>query len=214
MAKSKPDRNDNSDMRIAPKEILAQFGFNDRDYVVPRFTEEGRKIADGGAVLPSPVNKAAQAIMRHALNHGAQTSKPPVPVVVPQPMVKTAQVLTSKVKGQRGKPASRSGVTPLESTPAPMFPPEPVITPKQTVVFNTPFGKMRMSVEAVLRNEIGFCLVFSSENAMQFVPEVGSVLSMTLPEADISAMYTGCSFKMHNTDQQLMFFVLYEPTAN
>lgn len=214
MAKSK----DNNDMRIAPPETLAQFGFDEKDFVVPQYTEEGRRLGQGRPVLEKPGrSKIAMAIAMHAQGHGGRAGNAQVssaPVITKQAAVKpvaTKQPQPKPVKSKRSKKATEQPVEPVVETPAePETPPEtPMVqssTANSVIVFNTPFGKIRSNVEEVMTNEIGFALVFKNIETVNLLPDAGTTLTVTLPEeGEVKAMYTGCFFVDLRRRQYLVF---------
>ena len=228
--KSKPD----SELKIAPNEGLAAYGFGSSDYVVPGYTDEGRLIRGGNPVVggEQALTKSAMRILRHAMANGgkpqpALTSLPPANPAAPVPK-----------KSKRGKPTTQTKTASVDPKhyPKPMTDfdnmhvtlrhdavpqqptvdiPQPQVKTKLPVVFNTEFGKMRMIVQAVLENSTGFALVFNDEDEVRFVPQQGSSLSISLPSGEtVNAMYTGCLFAWPEDARQLMFFIKDNDQSN
>jgi len=232
MAKSK----DNKDMRIAPPETLAQFGFDEKDYVVPQYSEEGRRLTHGRPVLQKPgQSKIAMAIAMHAQGHGGRmtsmaaitpVSSNPIrkqaavaaaPVSEPQPQPQPQPQPASKAKGRAAGRKKAKVVaeveTPVEEyrtyETAPADGPAEMFTQgfsmKSTVVFNTPFGKIRSAVEEVMTTDLGVMLVYSGYKAITLLPDPGATLKLTIDNEDVKVLYTGCCFVGSDQRQYLMF---------
>lgn len=209
-----PKSKDNSDMRIAPPETLAQFGFDEKDFVVPQYTDEGRRIGQGRSVLPTVGrSKIAMAIAQHAQGHGGRVGNAQVssaPVIKQAAAKQQPAKVVAPAKPVKGK-TKKAKVQPVEPVFEPTIQPEEqtvmrTATPNSVVVFNTPFGKIRSNVEEVMTNDIGFALVFKNYEAVNLVPDAGTTLTVTLPdEGEVKAMYTGCFFVDLQQRQYLVF---------
>lgn len=188
------------------------------DYVVPQYSEEGRKLTRGAIVGGEQKQSAlSNKIGRMFASKGERidTNK----VVTSQPARVPVKVV-GKVKAAKQKQAKQAEVPPTppqfqgedagafeEELPLPTTP-----APKSiVVVLNGGFGKIRATVNAVLESETGLCLVFENEDMISYEPEQGGELVLTMPDKrEIKVMTMGLKFKWYQTAQQLMTFIKTE----
>lgn len=183
------------------------------DYVVPQYTEEGRRITRGAIVGGEQVhNQVTRKIGRMfeakgELSNSAPKILTPVPVA---PLAKTKTRKTKKVVAPVESPAHFHEPTrqPFEEElPLPI-----TASPKSiVVVLRTDFGKIKVAVNAVLESDTGLCLVFKDENQISYEPEQGTEVVITMPDKrEIKVMTMGLRFKWYETSQQLMTFIKTE----
>lgn len=123
-------------------------------------------------------------------------------------------------KRGRGKTPKPVKAKPVIQVPDPLQEaPEPVVaieetytaprkTPKFSVVFSVGHGKIKSTADAVLENDDALLVVYADEDAISYVPEKGSLLTLTTPDRrDIEVMYLGLQFEWHESRQQLMVFM-------
>lgn len=100
--------------------------------------------------------------------------------------------------------APNSTVNAPLNVPSVFIPPEEIIEEK-VVVFQTPYGNIRVTVECVLEEDTGICLIFSDLDSVSFTPKLGDPITMVVENGDpFSVFYTGFLFTLPKTTKQLM----------
>ncbi len=76
------------------------------------------------------------------------------------------------------------------------------------VTLSSNFGKIKVSVAAVLEEETALILVYNNEEAMSFIPHQGDILSIIInKDRTERVMYTGFLFTWIDNTKKLMVFV-------
>lgn len=183
----------------------------EKDYLVSKFTKEGRKIEQGRPLAPTEANKLAEMVARHATGNGGRKNIPPTPPN--QPAAKAAKAKKAvKKKAEIVQVLETPPVIPFrdeaieEITPVLNKDPEPKT---KLIVFHTPFGKIKQSVIDVLIHDGALCLVFNSEDDIRYMPADGTDVTMTLPDgSEYDTAYIGVTFTWSDGRKQLMLFMI------
>jgi hypothetical protein len=148
----------------------------DGDYVVPSYNVMGRKLTEG-EVIGSEVriNKLAQSMAKHAQRNGATRLPTPAVQIIKDP------------KPQKNKKKSVANVL---SSPLPATPTLKVTHPSDiSVVFHNRFGKIKLSVVAVLEEETALALIFKDDDEVRFMPEAGDEFTIVVDEGRETKVY-------------------------
>jgi hypothetical protein len=170
------------------------------DYVVGSYTDSGLPLEEGEVQGSSrEIQKLQQSIVDHAMKTGGvllndakpqkKTKKAAKPII--------AEVVPVVAKTQY-----------IEAPVIKELPPKA----KKIYLYNA-MGRIKLQVEDVLENEMAFCVIFSCEDDMIFIPKPGETLTMVSPDGNEHAVYFADTiFPWTDNVKQLM--ILFKATGD
>lgn len=181
------------------------------DYIVPSYHAMGkRKDSSTGQFVGSKeqIQEKAESVLRSALSPGAKGSMLPAQVAI-----------TKKKPGQDKKSKPIELVKPtlvnasysLNNSVQQPFNLEqlPLLSQKSiNVTFENDFGRMKVTVVAVLEESTAVILVFKDDESISFIPKNGESLNLLITkDNNMKVMYPGFLFTWTDGKHKLMVLV-------
>lgn len=191
-------------------------GASRKDYVVAQYDEYGRRVRRGISVGGVNTDNEAKTKMARLLSRlgGEQTTfvmSKPIPMESAKKAEPVKKGAKKKVKVKQAEVQDDSHLPLPPHAEEIVRYEEPPVTqahsPGNIVVLNTGFGRIKVSVDAVLETEVGIALVFPNDTEVRFVPEQGHELTLTFNSRDTKVMYLGLLFSWHASQQKIMTFI-------
>lgn len=212
---------------------LDQTGFYSAgDYVVPEFTESGKKTTPGQVVgnAPSivelaqrmaahaemggatllPVPPAAEALKKKATRSSPSRKAPSAPVAnqaTKTPILRADGLDPNVVTGDLTVPLPVVN-TILQPSPSPSLRVQTNVPSSSIeVVFSTQLGRIKVNASAVLDSQNALVLVFAHEGEIRYEPVPGTNVQLIIDGKLVNTMYPGFKFPWMDETMQLMVFV-------
>lgn len=187
---------------------------NGFDVVVGSYSKNGKQIDEPIVLNPAKKTKIAEMYARSAALGGAS-------------LLPTVTTNTKPAKKQRAKQTKL--VTPTidvesllpvvnessytHSTLETQFVKPVTEIPKMFVYLHNQMGRIKMAVEAVLDSEMAYCLVFTNEDQVIFIPNAGETLKFTNHKGDTADVYYADTL-FNWTDGMKKLMILFKADKN
>lgn len=160
-------------------EYMKMFG----DVVVGSFNHSGKRVKNSTATRSKEeVDKMQQQYLQHASRSAGAT---PIPLPVSnksKSKKKSTKNVTSSFEELPEQPLIQQNNSSINYNDKPA-------NKKKAVYLHNQLGKIKLFVEEVLNSEMAYCLIFSSEDDIIFVPNPAETLNFTDEMGDTSSVY-------------------------
>jgi len=207
--------------------MQSSLGVPTRSFVVGRYDEYGRRTSSGEFVGGSQAGEQHRSkLMQSMRNNGklmpgyVLSERGPVKV---SKTVAAAPIVTKKGKQTKKTKVKTAEVqeVPEVETPTTNFilsePSSELVmepeTPKAArkgfnIAFAIESGKIKSIADAILETPEALLVVYRDEDAVSYIPEKGSILTIIAPDKrEIEVMYLGLQFEWYDSRQQLLVFM-------